>query len=107
MSNGLFSYTTVSKKNQSRIEEILDIFDYCAAPFGSEQWQYLNFGVKGWDWNPNKSGAPVLTKTGRSEQFPTGYICAPPYILYDSQHPEVTKVMHKFCDEAVPQGVCP
>lgn len=105
LSNGLFSYTTVSKRAASRIDEILNIFDYCAAPFGSEQWQFLNFGIKNQDWKPGSNGARVPTKTGQRELLPTGYIGAPPYYLYDSEYPEVTQIMYAFTKEAVPQGV--
>lgn len=105
LSNGLFSYTTVSKNVESKVTEMLNIIDYCAAPFGSAQWLFLNFGVKGVDWTTGTGNVPVSTKVGQNERLPVGYIGAPPYILYDSQYPEVTKFMHAFCEEAVPQGI--
>lgn len=105
LGSGLFSYTAVSKKAASRVQEILSIFDYCAAPFGSAQWQFLSFGIEGHDWKPGPNGARIPTKTGQRELLPTGYIGAPPYYLYDSEYPEVTKIMYEFSKKAVPQGV--
>src|SRR5919202_1318511 len=44
---------------------LLRVLDYIAAPFGSEEYLLINYGVKGRDWMPDDNGNPITTKTGQ------------------------------------------
>jgi putative aldouronate transport system substrate-binding protein len=44
---------------------LLRIMDYVAAPFGSQEFLLINYGVQGRDWDPDANGNPILNKTGQ------------------------------------------
>lgn len=50
----------------SMVETCLRYLDYQAAPFGSKEWFFLNFGVEGTDYTL-KGGVPTLTQRGQTE----------------------------------------
>lgn len=70
--SGVFAVTAIPKTSKSRVEELLRIADYFAAPFGSEEYLFLNYGISGVDYNPDAHGNPILTKQGQSEVNPNG-----------------------------------
>jgi len=46
---GSFGFTAIPAtvgKSQTRVAELLRILDYLASPFGSDEWQFLSYGVK-------------------------------------------------------------
>lgn len=46
---GYYGYTGIPSriKDPERVRELLRILDYYAAPFGSEEWVFLNYGIEG------------------------------------------------------------
>ncbi|MFC4241876.1 extracellular solute-binding protein [Gryllotalpicola reticulitermitis] len=79
-----FSMTAFKKASDDRIKMLLEVCNYLAAPFGSEEYRFLNYGVEGVDWTPTASGDPNVTQTGTAETLGFGlpYIAAPPRVLY-------------------------
>lgn len=69
---GTFAVTAIPKASKSRVEELLRIADYFAAPFGSEEYFFLNYGIPGVDYKPDAHGNPVETTRGQSEVNPNG-----------------------------------
>jgi putative aldouronate transport system substrate-binding protein len=76
-------------KDQNRVQELLRILDYLAAPFGSEEWHFLNYGVEGVDYKEDAKGIPVRTDQGNSERGDLVYVMGPMPYLYYPQTPEV------------------
>ncbi len=67
----LFSYFNKGL-SKSKIEELLRVANYLAAPFGTYEYTLTNFGVQGVDWTPAPAG-PSYTATGNKEVAPTTY----------------------------------
>lgn len=59
-----------SVKDKGRIDEILRVIDYLAAPMGSKEYYLVHYGVQGHDFSM-KNGAPVAStaKSAQNESF--------------------------------------
>jgi putative aldouronate transport system substrate-binding protein len=62
-----FGISLVKKGSDARIKELLRILNYIASPFGSQEWELFNYGVKGVDFNYDDKGNPVFTDQGKAE----------------------------------------
>ena len=60
-----FSIAFLKKAPEARVKMLLRVLDYIAAPFGSEEFLLVNYGVKSRDWEPDANGNPITTKTGQ------------------------------------------
>lgn len=63
-------------KNKSRVEMLLRVLDYYAAPFGSEEYLFMNYGLSGRDYNFDSNGNPKTTDMW-SEVLALTYMCQP------------------------------
>lgn len=76
--NVTFGATFINKSSASRVTEILAALNFFAAPFGSEEYTLLKYGIAGQDYTLDKSGFPVLTDQGtRDMTVPWGYLVGP------------------------------
>jgi putative aldouronate transport system substrate-binding protein len=64
---GSFGMSFVKKSTPDRTRMLLRILNYLAAPFGTQEWALLSYGVKGVDYNLDDSGNPVLTNQGKAD----------------------------------------
>jgi len=62
-----FGIAFLKKAPEARIKMLLKVLDYVAAPFGSEEFLLVNYGVKGRDWMPDENDNPVTTKAGQTD----------------------------------------
>jgi putative aldouronate transport system substrate-binding protein len=62
-----FAIAFLKKAPDDRIKMLLRILDYIAAPFGSQEYLLVNYGVQGRDWDPDSNGNPILNKTGQAD----------------------------------------
>jgi len=60
-----FSIAFLKKAPEARIKMLLRVLDYIAAPFGSEEYLLVRYGVKGHDWEADANGNPIINKTGQ------------------------------------------
>jgi putative aldouronate transport system substrate-binding protein len=61
-------YTFIKKGlERARIEELLRVLDWCAAPFGSQEYELCNFGVESQHFTRGGDQSPILTELGRRE----------------------------------------
>ena len=85
-SQGFNGLTAIKKSTPDRVRELLRILNFMAAPFGSEEFQLLNYGVKGTDFEFDELGNPVLTTRGKAEQtiaLGWQYLALPMPVLFD------------------------
>jgi len=77
--------TAIRAASASRVQELLRVIDYLAAPFGTDEYLFLAYGVDGHDYTL-KGGNPTLTSAGQAEVNPLqlGNIVAPPFPLYSA-----------------------
>jgi putative aldouronate transport system substrate-binding protein len=64
---GSFGMTFVKKGSPDRVKMLLRVLNYLAAPFGTEEWALLSYGVKGVDYDLDATGNPVLTTQGKAD----------------------------------------
>jgi putative aldouronate transport system substrate-binding protein len=67
---------TFLNKNLSKeqVEEILDIANWCASPYGTTEYELMQYGVEGEHFNLGEDGTPVLTDLGNKiVQAPVNY----------------------------------
>ena len=61
-------YTFLKKGlSQERTLELLRVLNWCAAPFGSQEYELASSGVEGKHFTRGRDGAPIPTELGRSE----------------------------------------
>jgi putative aldouronate transport system substrate-binding protein len=60
-----FSIAFLKKAPEARIKMLLRVLDYIAAPFGSEEYLLVNYGIKGRDWEADDNSNPITSKTGQ------------------------------------------
>ncbi|HEV7666285.1 MAG TPA: extracellular solute-binding protein [Chloroflexota bacterium] len=81
----IFGFSILKKGSPERIQEMLRLMDYFAAPFGSEEHLLLHYGVRDVDFTVDANGSPILTAKGQAEVSSVwSYIVAPPPVLYDA-----------------------
>lgn len=92
----IFSITALKKASKARIEELLRIADYLAAPFGTDEHLFRAYGVDGTHFR--FEGANPVDIEGKTTErgLPVGYICKPPTVLYSPEFPERVKEQHEF-----------
>src|SRR3712207_4100807 len=102
---GSFGFTGVpaAVKDKERVKELLRVLDYLAAPFGSEEWRFLNYGLEGVDHQVT-NGVPVLTDKGIAERGDLVYVMAGLPVFYYPQTPEVAETAQKLATEVIKLG---
>ena len=104
---GSFGYTAIPAtvgKNQARVTELLSILDYLASPFGSEEWQFLSYGVKDVDYKLDANGVPALTNQGISEKGDLVYLMGPLPVFFYPQSPGAAEYAQKLSYEIIKIG---
>jgi len=85
----LFGWSMLKKAPDARVKELLGLFNFLAAPFGSQEQLLLNYGIQGTDFNYDSSGNPVFTPKGKTDNNSLwGYIVAPPQVYYNANNPK-------------------
>ncbi len=71
LGTGFTGYAAIPAKvgqDKARTQELLRVIDYFAAPFGSEEWSFLNYGIEGVHHTVDASGARVINDLGLLER---------------------------------------
>ncbi|HEX3815695.1 MAG TPA: extracellular solute-binding protein [Mycobacteriales bacterium] len=97
--------TAFNKSSKHSVKTLLNVANWMAAPFGTEEYLFRKYGTKGADYTLTKSD-PEYTKKGVSE---TGiglqYICDAPMALYLGGHPEVAQKQFKSQTAVIPRAI--
>ncbi|WP_338695905.1 extracellular solute-binding protein [Streptomyces sp. Q6] len=104
-SRGIFGYTVLKKAPKARIELILRVLDYLAAPFGTEEYELTHFGLEGTHFERDKDNNPIATELGLVESktnVPFMYLCDAPQVLYAPGSPDVVERLHGWQKKVVP-----
>jgi putative aldouronate transport system substrate-binding protein len=76
---GYYGYMGIPSKigkNEERTRELLRILDYFAAPFGSEEYVFMTYGLEGKQFNYNNAGTPVaIDNPSRANWMNLNYMC--------------------------------
>lgn len=105
LGTGIFSITALKKASKPRIEELLRVLNWLAAPFGTAEHQFRVYGIKDWDYTL-KGSDPILTPTGKAETpVPTIYIGACPVVHYSAGYADIAKEQALAEQAALANGV--
>lgn len=107
-SQGFFGMTCIAAKigrDQERVKELLRIVDYATAPFGSEEYMFLRWGLPGVHYEL-QNGAPILNDRGRTEigSLSAG-IGRRNDVFYYPDAPDDGRLMQQWCFEQVQHGI--
>jgi putative aldouronate transport system substrate-binding protein len=103
-SQGLFA-TAIKKASDDRIKELLGVLDYLSAPFGSQEYNLLKYGVQGVDYDIDQAGNPVQTKKGVAEsKAPWWDVGAPPTAIFDP-NPDIAPILYQADKGLIDIGV--
>lgn len=96
-SAGYGAYAAIRKQeSKERVEEILRVMDYIAAPFGTQEWLSVNFGVEDKHFTM-KNGNPLVTDLFDQEAFAVNYLGSQSGAqLYVPEQPEVVKRQYEY-----------
>lgn len=103
-----FGYTVLKKAKKERIELLLRILDHLAAPFGSQEWELVHYGVEGTHFTRGKDGSPQPTKLGEVENntnLPLKYLAEGPQVLFVPGMPDAVRALHAWQSKTVPHAV--
>ena len=86
----------------AQVEEILAIVDFCAAPFGTQEYMDYRYGEEGVHHERNEAGAPELTDLGNSEVNDGYYfISGRPPAITESQYPDFVDWKTAWYNDAI------
>jgi putative aldouronate transport system substrate-binding protein len=92
----MITTTTMKKAPADRVEELLRVLNWLAAPFGSQEDRLLSFGLPDVDYTLDDRGNPVPTDRGPADAsyVPWRYISQRPYVIYDPDLPDYAATLH-------------
>ncbi|MEU9830290.1 extracellular solute-binding protein [Streptosporangium sp. NPDC048047] len=67
---GIFTFVKKGTPKE-KVEELLSILNWCAAPYGTKEYELSNFGVEGKHFTRDDKNVPQLNDLGRKEVAPT------------------------------------
>lgn len=108
LGSGYFGFAAIPAKvgkDQAKVKELLGIVNYLASPFGSEEYNFLNFGVDGVDNDLKPDGTRVLNDTGKKEIGDVPKIANAPQVLYYPGFPEQPKIMQDMIKQMLEVGI--
>jgi putative aldouronate transport system substrate-binding protein len=107
---GIFGYTVLKKAPTERIQMLLRVLDYLAAPFGTKEYELTHFGVEGTHFVRAADGTPKPTDLWTSSEnnvtLPIGYLAEAPRVLYfGGVDAESVKRVHTWETKVVPTAI--
>lgn len=64
--------------DEAQLTELLDVANFLASPFGTEEFQLINYGIEGTHYDLDENGLPVATTQAQSEVQPSYIFMAGP-----------------------------
>ncbi|MEV0221777.1 sugar ABC transporter substrate-binding protein [Streptomyces sp. NPDC050704] len=103
-----FGYTILKKAKKERIELLLRVLDYLAAPFGSKEWELVHYGLEGTHFTRAKDGSPEANELGKVENntnLPLKYLAEGPQVLFVPGLPDAVRALHAWQQKVVPRAI--
>ncbi|WP_151475766.1 extracellular solute-binding protein [Streptomyces albicerus] len=103
-----FGYTILKKAKKERVQLLLRVLDYLAAPFGSKEWELVHYGVEGTHFTRAKDGSPEPNDLGQVENntnLPLKYLAEGPQALFVPGMPDAVKALHAWQTKTVPHAI--
>ncbi|RVU28963.1 extracellular solute-binding protein [Streptomyces antnestii] len=101
--NATLSESYVQKAPKERVEEILRLLDFIAAPFGTEEFTLINYGVEGTDHKRDAKGNPVLTDRGSQDiGVPWGKLASGTPAIFSTTSKDAVGYVHEAYTKLIP-----
>lgn len=101
----VYTFTALKKADKARTEELLQVMNWLAAPFGTQEYRFRKYGIEGTHHTLNGTD-PVLTQVGKDQvNLPLAYIANNAPILYEPGAPDQTKIQYELQQKMVPGSV--
>ncbi|MBV1936125.1 extracellular solute-binding protein [Streptomyces sp. BV286] len=103
-----FGYTILKKAKKERIQLLLRVLDYLAAPFGSKEWELVHYGLEGTHFTRAEDGSPEPSDLGQVENntnLPLKYLAEGPQVLFVPGLPDAVKALHAWQTKTVPAAI--
>jgi putative aldouronate transport system substrate-binding protein len=106
-SAGIFGYVTFKKASADRIKLLLRVSNYLSAPFGTSEYELVNYGVEGAHFTKDAAGIKTtdLFKVENNVNLPIKYLGGAPAVLHLPGHPEAAKAVHEWEKAVLPKSV--
>lgn len=103
---GNYLFTAIKAADKDRVEEILRVWNYLAAPFGTQEYLDVNYGVAGHDYTL-KGTDPVMSATGTQELLAgLSYVGSTrSTVIYVPNQEDLVRQAHDFQTKVVPTGI--
>src|SRR5262249_50628017 len=89
LANGNFGFHLFKRASTERISELLNILNFFAAPFGTQEYLLTHYGLPNVHYTLDASGNPSLTRQGQTDVSPVWqYMASPASVLYYPQAPD-------------------
>jgi putative aldouronate transport system substrate-binding protein len=99
------NFTALKKASTTRIRQLLQICNWLAAPFGTQEYLFRKFGIAGTDYHM-QSGSPLQTQTGVTETaLGIRYIVDSPDVLFVPGHPQAARKAYEYQASVIPTSV--
>lgn len=100
---GSLNFTVLKKASEQRVKEILAIFNWLAAPFGSQEYLFRKFGLDGLHYTMT-NGNPVRTELGTTEVTGTNgiieyHLADGPKVLFSPGLEEATRKANAYAQK--------
>lgn len=101
---GATNFTVIKKTDPERVKQLLELLNYLAAPFGSEEFLQRKYGTEGVH-HTMTDGNPILTDQGADEITPVTeawdyHLIDGPKVAYEGSLTEITRRKHEFAAAA-------
>jgi len=106
LGTGTYTLAAISKDvAPERVPTLLSVMNWLAAPFGTPEHLYLQFGVEG-EHHTRTAQTVERTETGKNLiGLPNSYVAAPPPELHVAGHPDITRAMYDYIKTVIPNSL--
>jgi putative aldouronate transport system substrate-binding protein len=106
-STGIFGYVTFKKASADRIKLLLRVCNHLSAPFGTAEYELVNYGVEGVHFTKDSGGIKTgeLYKVENNVNLPIKYLGVAPAVLYLPGYPQAAKAVHEWEKAVLPRSV--
>ncbi|SDU13417.1 extracellular solute-binding protein [Jiangella alkaliphila] len=99
-----FGYTAFKQADPERIQQLLALCNWLAAPLGTSEFMFRKYGIEGTHYTM-ENGAPVRTPEGDTEvKVPLEYVADSPHVLGPRARDRVD-AQRAYQEEAIPNVV--
>lgn len=92
-------------KDKERVKELLRVVDYFCAPFGSDEWRFVNYGIENVDYTTQPDGSIVRTQQGDREIGDFKRTANGPQSYYVPAVPGIAHEMQTIAQQMIAVGI--